>query len=70
MRSEDYYIDLSNRARAYEGSCYPYTSENLGRASVLKNLRIAMWELVDENRRQAIEIERLKALLDEREAKE
>ena len=61
------YIDLAIRAQSYTSTSYPYTSESLGRASVMKELIATLWELVDENEKQAAEISELKELLEQKQ---
>ena len=63
-RNRSWYYELFNRARRYEYTSYPYTDENLGRARVIKELKGAISELLNENEEQAAEIERLKGLLE------
>ena len=65
-RNRRWYYELSNRAQRYGYTPYPYTNENLARVRVLKELRRALLELLNENEEQAAEIERLKGLLEKK----
>ncbi len=66
VHDRSWYIDLHNRAQSHVYTSYPYTDESLDRADVIRALRSAIWELLDENEKQAAEIAKLKERLEKK----